>query len=553
MGIVGWGDGNTAILRDPIPAGSVALSDLDFDPATQLELDPVISALNGKIALSTVTTAGDLIVGTGSAAVSRLALGTALQVLRVNAGGTAAEWGAVSLTGLQGALTSTVMMSVGVTGDTQPRREIRANGEMYAGDGSVAPVVAMASRSGTTLLGRSAAAADTSNTATAIGINALLGNTSGANNVAVGGDAARTNTTGGNLVAIGINACRGNTTGGNNTGVGVNALFTATTVSHNTALGATCMQSVTGAQNTAVGSAAMTSATSVSNSVAIGYQAMNGVCTGASNVAVGWTALKACTSGNNNSAIGAGALALCTSGVNNVAIGSGCLASLTSATGNTAVGASMSDCTTGDFNTAIGYHSLYRCTTGTTNCSLGTNSMFNFTTGSYNTAVGSGALQGVASVSTSDNNVAVGYHAHYGPGNDVIANALSTGTRNVALGTQTGFASATQRDDTIAIGHRALVDGNGAICLASGGLAGAAGAVAIGRDSGGTAASTTTADEIKLGTASHTLTVIGNASIGGAAKNLGFYGATAVAKQTGVAVTAAAIHAALVNLGLIAA
>jgi len=35
--------------------------------------------------------------------------------------------------------------------------------------------------------------------------------------------------------------------------------------------------------------------------------------------------------------------------------------------------------------------------------------------------------------------------------------------------------------------------------------------------------------------------------------NVGFYGATPVAKQTGVAVTAAGVHAALVNLGLIAA
>jgi hypothetical protein len=33
----------------------------------------------------------------------------------------------------------------------------------------------------------------------------------------------------------------------------------------------------------------------------------------------------------------------------------------------------------------------------------------------------------------------------------------------------------------------------------------------------------------------------------------GFYGTTPVAQQTGVAVTAAAIHAALVNLGLITA
>lgn len=36
-------------------------------------------------------------------------------------------------------------------------------------------------------------------------------------------------------------------------------------------------------------------------------------------------------------------------------------------------------------------------------------------------------------------------------------------------------------------------------------------------------------------------------------ETIGFYGATGVAKQTGVAVTAAAIHAALVALGLIAA
>lgn len=36
-------------------------------------------------------------------------------------------------------------------------------------------------------------------------------------------------------------------------------------------------------------------------------------------------------------------------------------------------------------------------------------------------------------------------------------------------------------------------------------------------------------------------------------ETVGFYGSTGVAKQTGVAVTAAAIHAALVALGLIAA
>ena len=46
---------------------------------------------------------------------------------------------------------------------------------------------------------------------------------------------------------------------------------------------------------------------------------------------------------------------------------------------------------------------------------------------------------------------------------------------------------------------------------------------------------------------------VGGGTVQGDATTLGFYGATAVAKQSGVAVTAGAIHAALVNLGLIAA
>lgn len=50
----------------------------------------------GAVPTSTVTTAGDLIYGTGNAAVSRLGIGSALQVLRTNAGATAPEWATVS-------------------------------------------------------------------------------------------------------------------------------------------------------------------------------------------------------------------------------------------------------------------------------------------------------------------------------------------------------------------------------------------------------------------------------------------------------------------------
>jgi hypothetical protein len=51
-----------------------------------------------------------------------------------------------------------------------------------------------------------------------------------------------------------------------------------------------------------------------------------------------------------------------------------------------------------------------------------------------------------------------------------------------------------------------------------------------------------------------TINALGNAvEIGAAAGSLGFYGTAAIAKQTGVAVSAAGIHAALVALGLFAA
>jgi hypothetical protein len=43
----------------------------------------------------------------------------------------------------------------------------------------------------------------------------------------------------------------------------------------------------------------------------------------------------------------------------------------------------------------------------------------------------------------------------------------------------------------------------------------------------------------------------GTVNVGASTNLLGFYGAAATARQTGVAVSAAGIHAALVNLGLI--
>jgi hypothetical protein len=65
----------------------------------------------------------------------------------------------------------------------------------------------------------------------------------------------------------------------------------------------------------------------------------------------------------------------------------------------------------------------------------------------------------------------------------------------------------------------------------------------------------TAADPTFTGTATvEDLVVTGNADIGNAAADtVGFYGHAGIAQQTGVAVTAGGIHAALVALGLITA
>lgn len=65
----------------------------------------------------------------------------------------------------------------------------------------------------------------------------------------------------------------------------------------------------------------------------------------------------------------------------------------------------------------------------------------------------------------------------------------------------------------------------------------------------------TTADPTFTGTTTvANLSVTGNAAIGNAgADTVGFYGHAPTAQQTGVAVSAAGIHAALVALGLITA
>jgi len=270
----------------------------------------------------------------------------------------------------------------------------------------------------------------------------------------------------------------------------------------------------------------------VSN-IAIGFGALTAATTGSSNVAVGANALSATTTGTRNVGVGNSALEQNTTGSENVALGPSALLSNTAGVSNVALGAGvLTFNATGSRNVAAGTNAMLGTTTGTDNTAIGDNAGRSITTGAVNTAVGTGAL--------------------YNPALNA-SNATTTAVRQTAVGGLAGQGSAAQSNDIVAVGYQALCTGAYAVAIGSGASAGAAGAVALGTDSAGTAATTIVANEIKLGTALHTLNVIGNAQVGGATKALGFYGTTPIVKQTLVPVTAAGVHAALVNLGLIAA
>ena len=82
-------------------SGAVQLTDSTSSTSTTTAATPNSVKTSYDLAAaavpkSTVTTAGDVIYATGSGAVTRLGIGTAGQVLKVNAGATAPEWGAAS-------------------------------------------------------------------------------------------------------------------------------------------------------------------------------------------------------------------------------------------------------------------------------------------------------------------------------------------------------------------------------------------------------------------------------------------------------------------------
>jgi hypothetical protein len=194
----------------------------------------------------------------------------------------------------------------------------------------------------------------------------------------------------------------------------------------------------------------------------------------------------------------------------NLGYGRGNLRSISTGQENTAIGVSaLSSVTTGNFNTGVGQTALTLLSTGADNTAIGCDTLLMTTTASSNTAVGSSSLY---QVTTGYNNVGVGY----GVGNKgTNAINLTTGHDNVWIGYVTGeiTGGSTGRNYSVIVGSQAKTAGDYATSIGYAAGANAAGTVAIGVDSSGNSATTSTANEIKVGTVNHTTTHLGKSKL----------------------------------------
>lgn len=187
----------------------------------------------------------------------------------------------------------------------------------------------------------------------AVGVSALLKNTSGSGNVAVGTNALIRNTTGKNNVALGVNALTQNTISNNNVAIGVTSLH-VNTGENNVAIGAeTLVNNTTGVNNVAIGPSTLKSNVTGSNNLAIGVNALK-TSTGSKNIAFGNDALGVTTTGEGNIAIGYNIMNINTTGSNNIALGQNAGNQITTGSNNITIGTGGSYIKDGNGNISIG-------------------------------------------------------------------------------------------------------------------------------------------------------------------------------------------------------
>lgn len=408
---------------------------------------------------------------------------------------------------------------------------------------------------GTTAIGTNATAGTTTDgwSATAVGYTATA---TGGGSTAVGGNNGTVGPTasGSSSSAFGAGA---QATGGSSSAIGFNAQAIQT---YSTALGYNAQ--ALGPHSTVIGSGAKATDTANAEStvmgygasaagpwetiygtnasgtgnvaVAIGYNAQagnNGVAVGRNTVATSFATTvlgtNAVTNGNYATAIGWQAQAI---QQNTVAVG----ASSYAAENATAVGYQAN--APGWSSIAIGYQA--NALSSTIAIGYGTNASVTSGWGGAQ-AIGYGAVAnavastatGPSTLASGDNSIAMGYKAQATSDYSIAMgyNAITYGTGSTAIGqgAYTGTSSVTSIDsiaigkganstngNATAVGVGASASANNAIAIGIFTSASGPGSIAIGRDSNGTSASTDVQDQIKLGTALHTVLILGKLNIG---------------------------------------
>ena len=142
-----------------------------------------------------------------------------------------------------------------------------------------------------------------------------------------------------------------------------------------------------------------------------------------------------------------------------------------------------------NYNTSLGYQSMNSVSGGTSNTAIGYKAALSLSGSSNNTAIGYQALKSISGGGSNDN-TAVGYNAI----------STSSGTRNTALGANTGPTLASGSDNTL-IGN-STDTGNGSVsygtALGAGAIVGSSNTIVLGRTSDSVAIGQTTAGSYKL-------------------------------------------------------
>tara|TARA_R110002050_G_scaffold273113_1_gene417045 strand:- start:37563 stop:41423 length:3861 start_codon:yes stop_codon:yes gene_type:complete len=141
-----------------------------------------------------------------------------------------------------------------------------------------------------------------------------------------------------------------------NTSIGVNALVSNSTGINNVAIGEQAGFSITGSNNVAIGTATNRNAAEGDSNVAIGNGANYQGTSGSHNISLGTLAYRQGNSGSSNIAMGLGALYQETTGSNNIALGNNSSRSNDGGEGNITLGYQAGNkISTGDYNVVVGY------------------------------------------------------------------------------------------------------------------------------------------------------------------------------------------------------